>query len=49
VLHILICKAYHTFQLKTGHQRFVLSQMEIGVQEEEEEEEWNHWSGKTAE
>ncbi len=31
VLHILICKAYHTFQLKIGHQRFVLSQMEIGV------------------
>lgn len=31
VLHILICKAYHIFQLKTGHQRRVLSQMEIRV------------------
>ncbi len=31
VLHILICKAFHTFQLKTGHQRRMLSQMEIGV------------------
>ncbi len=31
VLHILICKAYNTFQLKTGHQRRVLSQIEIGV------------------